>query len=191
MDYGYVKVAAAIPGVKVADCMYNAAEIEKLIVEANDKGVEIITFPELALTAYTCGDLFAQQLLLDEAERGLLQIMQNTRQMDIISIIGLPVSVHGMLLNAAAVIQHGKVLGVVPKYYLPNYKEFYEMRWFTSGDMIKQDNVRLCGQLVPVTHDMLFETPKAIFGVEICEDVWAVVIFTFFGSRFGEIFKNI
>jgi NAD+ synthase (glutamine-hydrolysing) len=175
MDYGYVKVAAAIPGVKVADCMYNAAEIEKLIVEANDKGVEIITFPELALTAYTCGDLFAQQLLLDEAERGLLQIMQNTRQMDIISIIGLPVSVHGMLLNAAAVIQHGKVLGVVPKYYLPNYKEFYEMRWFTSGDMIKQDNVRLCGQLVPVTHDMLFETPKAIFGVEICEDVWAPI----------------
>ncbi|MCR5573716.1 MAG: NAD(+) synthase [Bacteroidaceae bacterium] len=175
MDYGYVKVAAAIPGVKVADCMYNAAEIEKLIVEANDKGVEIITFPELALTAYTCGDLFAQQLLLDEAERGLLQIMQNTRQMDIISIIGLPVSVHGMLLNAAAVIQHGKVLGVVPKYYLPNYKEFYEMRWFTSGDMIKQDNVRLCGQLVPVTHDMLFETSKAIFGVEICEDVWAPI----------------
>ena len=175
MDYGYVKVAAAIPSVKVADCMYNATEIEKLIVEANDKGVEIITFPELALTAYTCGDLFAQQLLLDEAERGLLQIMQNTRQMDIISIIGLPVSVHGMLLNAAAVIQHGKVLGVVPKYYLPNYKEFYEMRWFTSGDMIKQDNVRLCGQLVPVTHDMLFETPKAIFGVEICEDVWAPI----------------
>ena len=175
MNYGYVKVAAAIPGVRVADCMYNAAEIEKQIVEANDKGVEIITFPELALTAYTCGDLFAQQLLLDEAEQGLLQIMQNTRQMDIISIIGLPVSVHGMLLNAAAVIQHGKVLGVVPKYYLPNYKEFYEMRWFTSGDMIKQDNVRLCGQLVPVTHDMLFETPKAIFGVEICEDVWAPI----------------
>ena len=175
MNYGYVKVAAAIPGVRVADCMYNASEIEKLIVEANDKGVEIITFPELALTAYTCGDLFAQQLLLDEAERGLLQIMQNTRQMDIISIIGLPVSVHGMLINAAAVIQHGKVLGVVPKYYLPNYKEFYEMRWFTSGDMIKQDNVRLCGQLVPVTHDMLFETPKAIFGIEICEDVWAPI----------------
>ena len=119
MNFGYVKVAAAIPGVRVADCMYNAAEIEKQIIEANDKGVEIITFPELALTAYTCGDLFAQQLLLDEAERGLLQIMQNTRQMDIISIIGLPVSVHGMLLNAAAVIQHGKVLGVVPKYYLP------------------------------------------------------------------------
>ena len=175
MNFGYVKVAAAIPGVRVADCMYNAAEIEKQIVEANAKGVEIITFPELALTAYTCGDLFAQQLLLDQAEQGLMQIMQNTRQMDIISIIGLPVSVHGMLLNAAAVIQHGKVLGVVPKYYLPNYKEFYEMRWFTSGDMIKQENVRLCGQLVPVTHDMLFETPKAIFGVEICEDVWAPI----------------
>ena len=175
MNYGYVKVAAAIPGVRVADCMYNANEIEKQITEANGKGVEIITFPELALTAYTCGDLFAQQLLLDEAERALLQIMQNTRQMDIISIIGMPVSVHGMLINAATVIQHGKVLGVVPKYYLPNYKEFYEMRWFTSGDMIKQDNVRLCGQLVPVTHDLLFETPNAIFGIEICEDVWAPI----------------
>ncbi|MBQ7554585.1 MAG: NAD(+) synthase [Bacteroidaceae bacterium] len=175
MKYGYVKVAAAIPGVKVADCMYNAQEIEKQIVEANERGVEIITFPELALTAYTCGDLFAQQLLLDEAERGLMLIMDHTRQMDIISIIGLPVSVHGMLLNAAAVIQHGKVLGVVPKYYLPNYKEFYEMRWFTSGDMIKQENVRLCGQLVPVSFDMIFETPDAVFGVEICEDVWAPI----------------
>ena len=175
MNYGYVKVAAAIPGVRVADCMYNAAEIEKQIVEADGKGVEIITFPELSLTAYTCGDLFAQQLLLDEAERGLLQIMQNTCHLDIIAIIGMPVSVHGMLINAGTVIQHGKVLGVVPKYYLPNYKEFYEMRWFTSGDMIKQENVRLCGQLVPVTHDMIFETPKAIFGVEICEDVWAPI----------------
>lgn len=108
MNYGYVKVAAAIPCVKVADCKFNAGQIEKQIIIAEGKGVQIITFPELSITGYTCGDLFAQQLLIEEAEMGLIQIVNNTRQLDIISIVGMPVALNGSLLNAAVVIQKGK-----------------------------------------------------------------------------------
>ena len=108
MNYGYVKVAAAVPRVKVADCKFNAREIEKEIIIAEGKGVQIIAFPELCVTGYTCGDLFAQQLLLEEAEMGLIQIVSNTRQLDIIAILGMPIAMNGVLLNAAVVIQKGK-----------------------------------------------------------------------------------
>lgn len=175
MNYGFVKVAACIPAVKVANCPFNSAEIEKEIILADSKGVEIIAFPELCITSYTCGDLFAQQLLLDEAERGLIKVLGDTRQLDIIAILGMPIAVEGALLNAAVVIQRGKVLGVVPKTFLPNYKEFYEKRWFTSARDIRLDNVRLCGQTVPLGTDLLFEASNTIFGVELCEDAWAVI----------------
>ena len=175
MNYGYVKVAAAVPQVKVADCKFNAGEIEKEIIIAEGKGVQVIIFPELSITGYTCGDLLAQQLLLDEAEMGLIQVLNNTRQLDIISIVGLPVPVSGALLNTAVVIQKGKILGVVPKTYLPNYKEFSEKRWFTSAADIQETSVRLCGQMVPMGRNLLFETADTTFGVEICEDLWAPV----------------
>ena len=175
MNYGFVKVAACVPSVKVANCPYNIAEIEKEIILADGKGVEIIAFPELSVTAYTCGDLFAQQLLLDEAERGLIKVLSDTRQLDIIAILGMPIAIDGALLNAAVVIQRGKVLGVVPKTFLPNYKEFYEKRWFTSSRDIRVENVRLCGQTVPLGTDLLFETSNTTFGIELCEDVWAVI----------------
>ena len=175
MNYGFVKVAACVPSVKVANCPYNIAEIEKEIILADGKGVEIIAFPELSVTAYTCGDLFAQQLLLDEAERGLIKVLSDTRQLDIIAILGMPIAIDGALLNAAVVIQRGKVLGVVPKTFLPNYKEFYEKRWFTSSRDIRVDNVRLCGQTVPLGTDLLFETSDTTFGIELCEDAWAVI----------------
>ena len=175
MNYGYVKVAAAVPRVKVADCKFNASEIEKEIIIADGKGVQIIAFPELCITGYTCGDLFAQQLLLEEAEMGLIQILNNTRQMDIISILGMPVALNGVLLNAAVVIQKGRVLGVVPKTYLPNYKEFYEKRWFTSACDVAENSVRLCGQIIPMGRNLLFETTDTTFGVEICEDLWAPI----------------
>ena len=162
MNYGYVKVAAAVPRVKVADCKFNASEIEKEIIIADGKGVQIIAFPELCITGYTCGDLFAQQLLLEEAEMGLIQILNNTRQMDIISILGMPVALNGVLLNAAVVIQKGRVLGVVPKTYLPNYKEFYEKRWFTSACDVAENSVRLCGQIIPMGRDLLFETADTL-----------------------------
>lgn len=176
MKFGFVKVAAAIPSVKVADCLFNAQQTEKQITQAEEKGVQIIIFPELNLTGYSCGDLFEQGLLLEQAEFALMQIMNNTRQLDIISIVGLPVVVNSTLLNCAVVFQKGKILGVVPKTYLPNYKEFYEQRWFASSTAHPDDTVvRLCGQLVPVSANQLFETSDVCFGVEICEDVWATI----------------
>ena len=128
MNYGFVKVAAAVPRVKVADCKFNSERLEGLITIAEGKGVQILTFPEMCITGYTCGDLFAQQLLLEQAEMALIQILNSTRQLDIISILGMPVVVNSTVINAAVVIQKGKILGVVPKTYLPNYKEFYEQR---------------------------------------------------------------
>lgn len=175
MNYGYVKVAAAVPTVKVAECKYNMLQIESLIAQAAGKGVEVICFPELSLTAYTCGDLFAQQLLLDEAEMALIGLMDFSRSFDIICIVGLPVVYGGALLNCAAVLQKGRILGLVPKTYLPNYKEFYEQRWFTSGTICADASLRICGQQVPLSRHLLFHTPTCCFGVEICEDVWAPI----------------
>ena len=175
MNYGFVKVAAAVPRVKIADCNFNAKQLESLIAVADGKGVQIITFPEMCITAYTCGDLFGQQLLLEEAEMALMQILNNTRQLDIISIVGMPVIVNSTVINAAVVIQKGKVLGVVPKTYLPNYKEFYEQRWFTSALQIAETSVRLCGQIIPMGTNLLFETSDTIFGIEICEDLWSTI----------------
>ena len=175
MNYGFVKVAAAVPHVKVADCKFNVERIESQIAIAEGKGVQIIVFPEMSITGYTCGDLFGQQILLEEAEMGLMQILNNTRQLDIISILGMPVVVNSTVINAAVVIQKGKILGVVPKTYLPNYKEFYEQRWFTSALQVSENSVRLCGQIVPMGNNLLFETAETTFGIEICEDLWATV----------------
>ena len=175
MNYGFVKVAAAVPRVKVADCKFNSERLEGLITIAESKGVQILTFPEMCITGYTCGDLFAQQLLLEQAEMALIQILNSTRQLDIISILGMPVVVNSTVINAAVVIQKGKILGVVPKTYLPNYKEFYEQRWFTSALQVSENSVRLCGQIVPMGNNLLFETAETTFGIEICEDLWATV----------------
>ena len=175
MNYGFVRVAAAIPNVKIGDCKHNAQQIESLIIQAEGKGTEVICFPELCITAYTCGDLFAQQILLDDAEMALISILDFTRSLDIISIIGLPIPYRGTLLNCAAIIQKGKILGLVPKTYLPNYKEFYEQRWFTSGDTHGDNTVLICGQQVPLSRNLIFSTPSCRFGVEICEDVWAPI----------------
>lgn len=175
MNHGFVKVAAAVPRVTIANCRANASQIESLIATAESKGVEIIVLPELCLTGYTCGDLFGQQLLLTEAELALMQIINNTRQLDIISIIGIPVVQNSTLFNCAAVIQHGKIMGIVPKTYLPNYKEFYEQRWFTSSREQVSDSIRLCGQVVPMGANLIFSTSTVNFGVEICEDVWAAI----------------
>ena len=175
MNYGFVKVAAAVPRVKVADCKFNSERLEGLIAIAEGKGVQILTFPEMCITGYTCGDLFAQQLLLEQAEMALMQILNNTRQLDIISILGMPVVVNSTIINAAVAIQKGKILGVVPKTYLPNYKEFYEQRWFTSALQVSETSVRLCGQIVPMGNNLLFETAETTFGIEICEDLWSTV----------------
>lgn len=173
MNYGFVKIAAAVPHLVVADCRTNVQRIESQIAIADGQGVRVVAFPELCITGYTCGDLFAQQLLFEEAEMGLIQLINDTRHLDIISIIGLPVSQNDRLLNAAAVIQHGKILGLVAKTFLPNYKEFYEQRWFTSANELTEASVQLCGHRVPVGNNLLFDTSDLCFGIEICEDLWA------------------
>lgn len=175
MNYGFVKVAAVVPHIKVADCKYNAGEIEREISNAEDAGVEIVVFPELCMTGYTCGDLFSQNLLLEGAEIGLMQVLSNTRQLDVVCILGMPVAQDGLLLNTAVVIQKGKILGIVPKTYLCNYKEFYEKRWFASASEVTETSVRLCGQIVPLGTNLLFEASGTTFGIEICEDLWATI----------------
>ena len=175
MNYGFVKVASAIPSLKVADCTYNIQQIESLIIQAEGKGVEIIAFPELSISGYTCQDLFGQQLLLEKCEESLFKLLDFTRSLQIIAIVGMPVMVGSLLMNCAVVVQEGKILGVVPKTYLPNYKEFYEQRWFASSATTDETQVHLCAQAVPFGRNLLFHTQKTTFGIEICEDLWAPI----------------
>ena len=154
MRHGFVTVAAAVPSVRVADTDFNLRAIECQIARAEGMGVEVLCFPELSLTGYTCQDLFRSQLLVDKAEEALLQLLDFTRKLDVISIVGLPVAVGGLLLNCAAVVQKGCLLGIVPKTYLPNYNEFYEKRWFASSRDLRPTEitlpaVRLCCRPTP------------------------------------------
>ncbi|MCH5178374.1 MAG: NAD(+) synthase [Prevotellaceae bacterium] len=173
MNYGFVRVASAIPNVKVGDCAHNAEHIQQLIAKAAEREADIVCFPELSITAYTCQDLFFSQFLLDNAELALMRITDFTRSLDVAVIIGLPVSCSGMLLNCAVVVCKGKILGAVPKSYLPNYKEFYEMRWFVGAAGLPRMSTHLAGQTVTVDTRQIFQTPSCSFGVELCEDLWA------------------
>lgn len=175
MEYGYIKVGSAVPLVSVADCNENVKNIENLIAQAEGLGVEIIVFPELCLTGYTCQDLFRQHVLLDAAEVAVMKLLEFTNQLDIIAIVGAPVVVGDLLLNCAIVIQKGHVLGIVPKTYLPNYSEFYEKRWFASVQDLRPSTFHYAGHSVSITSSsQLFRTMDGVtFGVEICEDVWA------------------
>lgn len=175
MKYGFIKVASAVPSVRVGDVTYNIQKIEEQIILAEGKGVEVICFPELSVTGYTCQDLFRQQILLEATEQGVMILLDFTRKLDIISIIGAPIVVGDLLLNCAIVIQRGQILGIVPKTYLPNYSEFYEKRWFASAQDLRNTEVRFAGHMAQLTADVqLFRTFDGLhFGVEICEDVWA------------------
>ena len=177
MKYGFVKVAAAVPAVKVSDVDYNIQQIESIIAQAEGRGVEVIVFPELCITGYTCQDLFKEQLLLDRAESGIITLLDFTRKLDIISIVGLPVVINGLLYNCAAVIQGGQLLGIVPKTYLPNYAEFYEKRWFASAQDMNPVTCIYAGNTISVSAEpKVFVTSDGMkFGVEICEDVWAPI----------------
>ena len=175
MKFGFITVAAAIPSVIVADTEYNIKQIEDFVAQAEGRGVEIIVFPELSVTGYSCQDLFLQQLLVEQAEVAVMQLLDFSRKLDIICIVGAPVNISGSLYNCAVVIQHGVILGIIPKTYLPNYGEFYEKRWFTSSKNLKPTDIRYAGNSVSITPGpTLFRTSdNALFGVEICEDVWA------------------
>ena len=175
MNYGFVKVAAAVPLVQVADCFYNIEKIEGLMRQASEKGVQIIAFPELSVTGYTCLDLFAQQTLLDGAEEALLQLVSNTADLDILTIVGVPLRTENRLINAAVVFQKGAIRGVVPKTYLPNYKEFQEQRWFTSATELRESTISIGKEEYPMGSHLLFRSGRLTAGIEICEDLWVPV----------------
>lgn len=175
MKQGFVKVAAATPNVRVADVDYNKQEICKAMDEAVSNGAKIVVLPELCVTGYTCGDLFTQDVLLKKTEEALQEIVAHTDSQDALVIVGLPYTVHGKLYNVAAVISHGELLGLVPKTFLPNSGETYEMRQFYPGPK-KAEWVLINGEEIPFGPKLLFscvEMPNLVVSTEICEDVWA------------------
>ena len=177
MRDGFISVAAGTPKIRVADCRYNAEQIFTLMREADKQGVKVLALPELCLTGYTCGDLFLQDTLLRGAEEGLQTILEATRNLEIVTALGLPVwdKWDNKLYNCAAIIQKGEILGLIPKVYLPNYGEFYEQRWFASGSGVEH-GIELCGQHVSLCTNQTFACdtmPNLVIGVEICEDLWA------------------
>ena len=175
MNYGFVKVAAAVPHVQVADCFYNIQQMEGLMRQASDKGVQIIAFPEMSVTAYTCLDLFVQQTLLKNAEQALLKLVSDTADLNILTIAGAPLVTENRLINAAIAFQSGKILGVVPKTYIPNYKEFQEQRWFTSATELRDKTVSIGDRTYPLGSHLLFTAGQVKVGIEICEDLWVPV----------------
>lgn len=172
MNYGFVKVAAAIPHVHVADCFSNIQEIEGLICQAANQNVQLITFPELCITGYTCLDLFSHQTLLENAESALMQLIRNTAALDIVSIVGLPLVMGDLLINAAVAFQSGKILGIVPKTYLPNSKEFQEKRWFTPANALTEPSVKIQDKLYGINPMLILRNGHLKVGIEICEDLW-------------------
>lgn len=171
MDYGFVRVAAAVPRLRVGDCKWNAQETIKQIDEAIVQGVQIICFPELGMTGYTCADLFFNHRLQNKAMIALQRVCQHTKGKNIIAIVGAPLMILNQLYNCSFVMIDGDVVGVVPKLNLPNTGEFYEKRWFASG-RTDINSVELWSGDVPFGHDLLFLTNNFGFGIEMCEDLW-------------------
>ena len=197
MDFGFVRVAAVVPRVKVADVNANVAEICRLAEDAERQEVSIAVFPELSVTGYTCADIFGQQLLIGKAEEGIKQLKSFSRGKKLTMVVGVPVRVDGNLYNCAAVIHNGKLSGLVPKIHLPGYNEFYESRWFSSGADFLYDTERAtapvyddakncsspaagaeiiyAGAKVNVFPNLLFNVGRSTFAIEICEDLWTPV----------------
>ena len=177
MKDGFLKAAALSPSLRVADCNYNASQIVSQLQDAAARGVRLAVFPEFCLTGYTCGDLFLQRTLQQGALDALQTVLDASRELDVVALVGLPLLVRGKLYNCAAVLCGGRLLGLVPKTYLPNYGEFYEKRQFTPGST-EVENVTVCGQEVPFGTSLLFrcrQMPSFVLGVEICEDLWSVL----------------
>jgi len=174
MRHGFVKTAAATPLIEVADCIHNSEQILSLIREMEKENTAVMVFPELCITGYTCGDLFWQNTLLDSAEKQLLWLAKETENVDALIAVGLPVSVAGKLYNTAAFLNRGKILGLIPKSYIPNHGEYYEARNFTPAPL-ENGTAVIGGQEVPFGTNLLFvcnELRELIVGCEICEDLW-------------------
>ena len=175
MKSGLIRVAAAVPEVAVGNLKKNKTQIVQMIREAEEKGASIAAFPELSLTSYTLGDLFRQRNLLEKSEQALSELMDETKDTSVLVVVGMPVAASDKLYNTAVVFQSGKLLGVVPKVYIPNYSEYYEQRWFASGIDIAGETVSLAGLEAPFGSDLLFECEtvrELVLGVELCEDLW-------------------
>ena len=176
MKHGFIRTVAAAPAIKVADCDHNARQICNLMKQAEQADVQLLVLPELCLTGYTCGDLFLSRVLLDGARQGLDEILEASRELDMVVVVGLPLALGSDLFNVAAVLCKGKLLGVVPKQYIPNYSEFYEMRHFTPFDDTSPNRrIELAGQSVPFGQKLLFacrDSSDFVLAAEICEDLW-------------------
>lgn len=174
-DLGFLRIGAVVPELRVANVDFNVAAIIELLKKAREEGVQIVSFPEMSLTGYTLGDLIQQQALLLKAERGLRDILNECSQSAMVVVVGMPLSVEQKIFNCAVVLSSGRILGVIPKTFLPSYKEFYEDRWFSPSTDARLSTIELAGQQVPFGTDILFElrgTTSAIIGIEICEDLW-------------------
>ncbi len=179
-NYGFFRVASAVPNVKVADCISNGEFILSMMKDAEGKGISIICFPELCITGYTCQDLFLQTPLISGAEKSVATLCEESKNLNITAIIGVPIRFNGSLYNCALSIHKGKILGIVPKIYLPNYKEFYEKRWFSNGDYLSDQTISYANQdCIPFSSKLVFSCNNGEdcvkYGIEICEDVWAPI----------------
>lgn len=176
-EYGFLRVAVAVPECRVAECDFNSEKIIELINEAEAAGGDVVVFPELAISSYTVADLFFQPVLLERSLAALNRIMEATAEKKCTVAVGLPIENNGKLYNCAAIVSGGRCRGIVPKTYIPNSGEFYEARWFSSADDCETDSVLLNGEAIPFGNDLIFSLlnyPHVKFGVEICEDLWTV-----------------
>ncbi len=177
-NFGFIRVVAAVPKVKVADADFNAEQSVSLILEADKIGAHLIVFPECNLTGYTANDLFHQKILQRAAVAALKKICAETKNCVTIAVVGLPLAIDNQLFNCAAIIQSGKILGIVPKTFIPGYKEYYEQRWFAPGTRMVSDSIIIDKKEIPCGIDLLFqskELPDFMFGIEICEDLWVPI----------------
>ncbi|BCN32156.1 NAD(+) synthase [Anaeromicropila herbilytica] len=177
MKHGFIRVGAATPKIKVADCEYNTDRIIELIEESKEKELKVVIFPELCISAYTCGELFLQDALLNSAKEQLVRIIEYTKGSDMVVSVGLPYLKRNKLYNVAAVIQDGELLGMIPKKNLPNYSEFYEARHFNIGNEVPE-YINFEGKEVPFGTNIIFECQtmkELVLGIEICEDAWVPI----------------
>ena len=175
MKNGFVRVAAAVPEIRVADCAFNISRISALLQHAETEKVQIVCFPELSVTGYTCGDLFFQQKLIADAEEALNQLQLITFSTTAVVIVGLPLRIQNQIFNTAVVLQRGQILGVVPKTHLPNSNEFYEKRWFSPSSATQTESVIIADQQVPFGTNLLFTDNQFSFAIELCEDLWVPI----------------
>ncbi len=173
INYGFVRIAAAVPELKVSDVLFNTEKIIELIHVAEENRTQVVCFPELCITGYTCADLFFQQQLQEEVLKALSEIQMATLSVSCAVIVGAPLRFRNRLFNTAVVLQKGRIIGIVPKTFLPNHGEFYEKRWFVSGKNFHGQTIVCNEQEVPFGVDLIFFSPSFSFGIEICEDLWA------------------